>query len=274
MDTARRTLTLRRVAMTATLVALLAPAGQAEAAKRKVRQPVVTSVTPLNAEIGDTLTIRGRNFVPGAKRNTVVFRRDGARAVFVKANLATKKLMTVVLPATLEATMANQGAVKVATRFRVRILARRFGKSFTALSRSPMIGPDKPPPPPPAPSAAAADGDCDGDGVLNGKETDDDNDGLADDVELSLENLDPCKPDTDGDGVPDKFEYDCDRNGTLNRDQADDDSDLLDDGLEARILTDPCSKDTDGDQVEDGYEYKSAQDLNDTNYQSPDTYLP
>ena len=36
----------------------------------------------------------------------------------------------------------------------------------------------------------------------------------------------------------------------------------------------PCNSDSDGDGVQDGYEFKSAQDLNDDEYQQPNTYLP
>jgi hypothetical protein len=265
---------LRRVALTAALAALLATPGAAEAKKAaKPKQPTVTSVSPMNAEVGDSMTIRGRYFKKGKGVNTVVFRRSGGKAVFVKAGVSTPTRLYVVLPEKLLGEMTNQGSAKVATVFQIRVLARRFGKSFTALSKSPKIGPDTPPPPPPAPVAAAADGDCDGDGVLNGKENDDDNDGLTDDVELSL-GLDPCLADTDKDGLEDKWEFDCDRDGVLNRDQSDDDSDLLDDALEAKLMTDPCSKDSDADGVEDGYEYSSAIDLNDDEYQQPNTALP
>ena len=274
MSSRRHNRTLRRVAIMAALAALLAPAGAAEAkTKKKVPAPVVTSVSPMDAEVGDTLTIRGRNFKRGRGRNTVVFKRDGARAVFVKADIATAKLMKVKVPSRLVEFMANQGTAKVPTVFRVRILASRFGKRFTPASKSPRIGPDNPPPPPAPPVAAAAEGDCDGDGVLNRSESDDDADGLSDDVELSLQ-LDPCKVDTDGDGLEDRWEYDCDRNGTLNRDQADDDSDLLPDSLEGEIFTDPCSADSDGDSITDGYEYRSAIDLNDDSYQDPNQSLP
>ena len=104
---------------------------------------------------------------------------------------------------------------------------------------------------------------------MNGVDADDDNDLLDDATEMLL-GLDPCKGDTDEDGVADRFEFDCDRNGVLNRDQADDDYDLLDDTLETPIGTDPCAIDTDGDGVEDGYEYHSARDLNDDEFQEPE----
>ena len=118
----------------------------------------------------------------------------------------------------------------VPTRFRVRVLAKKFGKKFTTLSRSPVIS-LAPAPLPPGFVESLPDGDCDNDGTQNKDDGDDDNDGLSDAVEQSL-NLNPCAADTDADGVEDRFEYDCDRNGVLNRDENDDDKDLLTDGQE------------------------------------------
>ena len=40
----------------------------------------------MSAKVGDTISIRGRNFSRGKNKNTVVFKRDGARAVFAKAD--------------------------------------------------------------------------------------------------------------------------------------------------------------------------------------------
>jgi hypothetical protein len=261
--------------MTAALAALIVPAvaGTADAKRHKAKPkyPVVTSVRPMNVAVGETLEIHGRNFVRGRNKNTVVFRRDGARAVFVKAQVGTAKLLRVTVPDKLQEFFGLRNGEPVQTRFRLRILAKRFSKSFTAASKSPTVVPPRPPAATPPPSVP--DGDCDGDGVLNRVDTDDDNDGLDDETEKSL-GLDPCKGDTDDDGVPDKYEFDCDRNGVLNRDQADDDSDLLSDTLETQIGTDPCNPDTDGDGVEDGYEYQSARDLNDDEDQDPNTYLP
>jgi hypothetical protein len=272
---------LRRVALTAALAALLAPAGPAEAAKKKVKQPVVSSVTPMTAEVGDTLTIRGRNFKKGKGRNTVIFRRSGGKALFVKAGVATPRRLYVQVPDRLAQEMGNEGASKVPTTFQIRILSARLGRAFTPAGKSPKIGPNTAkaavtptsPPDTGAGATASADGDCDGDGSKNKEDADDDNDGLTDTIEKSL-GLDPCKADTDGDGVGDKKEVDCDLNGVLNRDQADDDSDMLDDALEAKIMTDPCSADSDGDRVTDAYEYKSAIDLNDDEYQQPNTAYP
>lgn len=198
--------TLRRVAVTAALAALLAPAGAAEAAKKKrIKLPVVTSVSPMAASVGETITIRGRNFRRGKARNSVAFKRDGARALFVKADVATRKQIKVILPKRLEELMIAQDGALTGTRFRVRVMAKRFGRRFTGLAKSPVIGPEKPPAPV-APPAAAADGDCDGDGTLNGSDADDDNDLLSDATEAEIK-TDSCKRDTDGDGVEDGYEY-------------------------------------------------------------------
>ncbi|MGI8779413.1 MAG: hypothetical protein ACR2L8_04455, partial [Solirubrobacteraceae bacterium] len=70
---------LRRAAMMAALFALAAPAtaGAAPhahaAKKKKAKAPLITSVSPLDVAVGETLTIRGKNFIPGRLKNTVVF---------------------------------------------------------------------------------------------------------------------------------------------------------------------------------------------------------
>src|SRR5215218_6046486 len=251
-----RPLSRRAVWMTA-LVALIASAlaaavaPSAHAKKRKKKAPVITSVQPKDVAVGETLTIRGRNFIRGRSRNTVVFKRDGARAVFVKADVGTRKMLRLQVPDSLQEFFQLNAGTPVPTRFRLRVLARKFGKKFTSDSLSPIVSAPRPLQAV-QPVAALPDGDCDGDGTKNRYDGDDDNDGLAD-----------------------EWEFDCDRNGVLNRDQADDDSDLLDDGTETAIGTNPCALDSDGDGVEDGYEYQSARDLNDDEYQGdPNEVLP
>lgn len=263
----------------AALVALIASAvagavaPPAHAAKKKKKAPVITSIAPKDVAVGETLTIRGKNFIRGRKRNTVVFKRDGARAVFVKADVATKKMLRLAVPDSLQEFFSLNAGDPIPTRFRLRVLAKKFGKKFTSNKLSPTVSAPRPARDD-KPVAGLPDGDCDGDGEKNKFDGDDDNDGLTDGVELSL-SLDPCVADTDKDGLLDKWEFDCDRNGVLNRDQADDDSDLLLDGTETAIGTNPCALDSDGDGVEDGYEYQSALDLNDDEYQGdPNQVLP
>ena len=50
---------------------------------------MVTSIRPMTAQVGDTLEIRGKYFIRGRNKNTVVFKRDGGKAVFVKAKVGT-----------------------------------------------------------------------------------------------------------------------------------------------------------------------------------------
>jgi len=226
METRARTRTLlRRAGMSAALVALLVPAaaGTANARSRKPAAPVITSISPKALAIGETLTIRGRHFMRGRLKNTVAFKRTGGAVVFVKAKVGTTKLLKVTLPERLEKTLLVRNGETVPTRLKLRVLAKRFGKTFTAGTRAPMVSPPKPPSP--EPPKAAADGDCDGDGVLNGVDTDNDND-------------------------------------------------LLPDTLEDTLKTDSCKYDSDGDNVSDGYEFQSSVDLNDDEYQGPQSVLP
>ena len=204
---------LRRAAFVAALGALMVPATagaavHAEASAKKSKRtklPVVTRVAPMQVAIGQKLEIRGRNFLRGRNKNTVVFKRTGGKAIFVKADIGTKKLLRLTVPAKLKPALRTRAGAPVPTRFRLRVLAKKFGKRFTKASRSPIVGPELPPTPA-TPPEAAADGDCDGDGVKNRVETDDDGDLLSDDVERSIK-TDGCKGDSDGDGVADGYEY-------------------------------------------------------------------
>ena len=212
--------------MMAALAALLITSAFAGAtaapaqAKKKAKAPVITKVSPMDVAIGEVLTIKGRYFLRGKKKNTVVFKRPGARAVFVKADLGTTKLLKVTLPAELQKVFQTKNNAPVATRFQLRVLTTRLGRKYTPKKRSPVVSAPRPAKPP----QSAADGDCNGDGIKNSA-------------------------------------------------TADDDGDLLPDTLEAQINTDSCNVDTDGDGVEDGYEYQSALDLNDDEFQQPNSNL-
>ncbi len=161
--------------------------------------PSVTKVSPLKLGVGDTLTVRGKGFRAGHGRTTVVLKRAGGRAVFLKADTATKTRVSVVLPGKLLTSLVQKGGKPATTRFRVRVLTGRLGKAYTSVKGSPLIGPK------PLASKVAAN-DCDGDGVSNAKDLDDDNDLLRDTLESALR-TDPCKRDTDGDGMSDGWEY-------------------------------------------------------------------
>jgi hypothetical protein len=118
-----------RLLALATLCLAALPAASALSARRSATAPVISSVGPKDVSVGDTLTIRGRNFLAGAKRNTVVFTRDHGPAVSVKAGRATRKKIEVVVPASL--------AITRSTRFGVRVRAR----GSSALKRKVLIAP-------------------------------------------------------------------------------------------------------------------------------------
>jgi hypothetical protein len=209
-------------AVAAVVASAVAGVAAPSAIAKSPRPPVITGVAPKSVAIGQTLTLRGKHFRRGRGKNTVVFKRDGAKAVFVKADLSTKKMLMVKLPSRLSTSLAVKDGAIVATRFRLRVLAKRLGRKFTSLRLSPLVGPEQPPEDNPG---SDSQGDCDGDGQLNGVDADDDND-------------------------------------------------LLTDATEQRIKTDQCKFDSDGDGVSDGYEYQSAIDLNDDEYQEPQSILP
>jgi hypothetical protein len=209
METRARTRTLlRRAGITAALAALLVPAaaGPAAAKTKKPAAPVITSISPRNLAIGESLTIRGRHFTRGRFKNTVAFKRTGAPATFVKADKSTSRLIKLKLPARLEKSLLVRNGETVPTKLSLRVLSARFGKRFTSGALAPMVFPPKPLTAPDTAPASKPDGDCDGDGVVNSADADDDNDLLPDNLEATL-GTDPCKFDTDGDGVSDGYEY-------------------------------------------------------------------
>ena len=136
----------------------------------------------------------------------MVFKRAGAKAVFVKADVSTKRMLRVTIPDRMTPVMAIKDGSPIPTLFKIRVLAKRFGKKFTSERLSPFVGPELPP----QPDKPAVDpaGDCDSDGQLNNVDVDDDNDLLLDSTEKGLPfPTDPCKYDTDGDGIGDGYEY-------------------------------------------------------------------
>ena len=174
----------------------------AQAATRPA-YPVITGVSPIRLAVGERLVIRGRNFIPGRFTNVVVFQRVRARAVFVRADRATRSTITMMVPGKLLPFLNQRAGVLSPTRFRLRILARHFGLAFTSLRLSPVIGPlgtGRVVPPPSSTTAGLchpnpSDPASDVDGDL-----------IPDAVEIRI-HTDPCNPDTDGDGVDDGYEY-------------------------------------------------------------------
>jgi len=223
--------------------------------KKSPARPTITSVAPLKLGVGDMLTIRGKSFLVGKKRNTVAFKRDGGPAVFVKADEATSTRLKVVVPATLTRQLKQVGGKTQSTRFRIRILARRFAKSYTAIKLSPMIGPA---------NVLAGDAPAAAPGVATPERTTSPAPAPA---------IGPAPGVTAPGAVA---PADCDGDGVADSADGDDDNDLLSDALEAAIKTEPCAKDSDGDAMEDAFEYYSALDLNSSNVPTavPATQVP
>ena len=133
-----RVRTITTLAVSAAAVLAL-PAGTAVA--KTPRYPVITKVTPMQVGVGDLLTIKGRGFRSGKNKNTVVFKRFGQRAIFIKAETATSTAITLHVPLKLQAYMKIENNVPIPSLFAIRIIAKRFGQKFTSRKLSPMVGP-------------------------------------------------------------------------------------------------------------------------------------
>src|SRR3954471_24562373 len=131
----RTRLQLRRAVLTAALGALVVPATAGAATKA----PVISKVTPKGANVGNKLTITGKNFRRGKAKNSVLFRRDNGKSLFVKADLSTDKKLFVVVPKALEKYMAETDGKPVPTRFRIKVLATKLSRAFTSVKSSPLI---------------------------------------------------------------------------------------------------------------------------------------
>jgi Bacterial TSP3 repeat len=169
-------------------------AGSAFAAKA-APLPVVTSISPKHVGIGHVLTVHGRHFVAGKGKNTIVFQSSGHRFVFVKAGRSTPHIIKLTVPKKLASFLTLKKGVSQATRFKIRVLARRFGAAFTSSTRSPLVLPSG--------NGTATPAECGSTSSPNG---DADKDGLTNALEKKI-HTDPCLPDTDGDGMSDFWEY-------------------------------------------------------------------
>ena len=212
------------------------PATAGAATKSSI--PKVTSVAPMKLKIGDRLTIKGSGFLKGKNRNTVVFKASGQRAVFVKAESATATKVVVKVPSKLLTFFKVKAGDSVATRFQLRVLARKLSKAYTPTKGSPVISPvttsssSTPAKKGTSSSGSSSSSAASGGGASAG--------GAA------------LPPDCEADGMSDDVD-------------TDDDNDLLLDTTEASIGTGVCNADTDGDGMTDGWEYKSATDFNQRN---------
>lgn len=189
------------------LAVLAASAGAASAASA----PVITSFSPAQVRVGQTLIVNGKNFKKGISNNRVFFTRasDGKTVRARPSKASSTRRMEVVVPAGVDKFLSVVNGVKAPTRFQLSVLSGKFSKK-TPRSKSPLVlaagTPQTPTGQPPVGTTPPPPADCDADGTPDSIDTDDDNDLLSDDTEAAI-HTDPCKKDTDGDGVDDVFEY-------------------------------------------------------------------
>jgi len=190
----RRTLIICFSLLAAALIAV--PAGTSAAGKKaKASTPKITRVMPMRLVVGQTVTIRGRNFKAKRNQNTVIFRAPNGRTAFAKPKSASRHKLVVVVPPAV----ARLAGTK-AKRFKLRVLAGKFS-SWTSRRLSPVIllrsgapgGPGR------GGGGSGASGSC-------GSGSDWDGDLLANTLEAQLK-TNPCAADSDGDSVEDGFEY-------------------------------------------------------------------
>jgi hypothetical protein len=197
-----RVQTLTTVALSAAAV-LAIPAGTAVA--KAPKYPVVTKVTPMKVGVGDLMTISGKGFRAGKNKNTVVFKRAGQRAVFVKAEAATATKLTLHVPLKLQAYMPLENNQPVPSVFAIRVISKRFGQKFTGKKLSPTVGPAGTGITAPGVTAPSAYEQCLAAAQAN-PAGDQDQDSLSNGLEKSV-GTDPCRLDTDTDGLSDGWEY-------------------------------------------------------------------
>lgn len=195
----------RSIALACALIALLAMAAAADGANRRPKPPppVVTAVTPAKPELGERLIIKGRRFSTRRPANTVILRSPAGATAFLKPLSASRRRLAVRLPLSLDRLMVRRAGALVPTRFRVRVLTRRRFSAYLPTSRSPVVMPPESGGPG---GGGDVGGDCDRDGIPDGTDANDDTDLLADALEAEV-GTDPCKADTDGDGLEDGWEY-------------------------------------------------------------------
>ena len=230
----RRLFIICLLALSATALVVSVPAAPA-AKKKAAAKPSITRVMPMRISVGARLTILGKNFKPGAKDNTVVFRAPNGRSAFAKPRSASRGKLVVVVPGAVSRLLGGSQSSPKPTRMKLRVLAGKFS-AFTTRRLSPVVT-----------------GFGSGDGPGGGKP------GGGSGAPA------PSGSGGSGDGGP--AAASC-------TSSADHDGDMLPNTLESDIKTDPCKADTDGDGVQDGYEFKSAVDLNNDEYQEPNQSLP
>lgn len=199
---------VRTVPLALAVGAAIAPTAGAATAKRSssaaARYPEITRVMPRKVAIGQKMIVSGKHFRAGKYRSTVVFYRPRKPVVFVKAERATTRKLTVKVSDKVLRLFAD--SPNKARLVRLRVIGYKMSKRWTKNSRSVTIIPPAAPggqaPPAVNPASALT---CQQQAALN-PSGDLDSDGVNNATELQWK-VDPCLADTDLDGISDGYEY-------------------------------------------------------------------
>jgi hypothetical protein len=194
-------MTARRLCMGLAATSLLLVPSTATAAKKVDKKaPVVLKVSPKNAKVGDLLTVTGRNFVRGKRKNQVFFFTSNGGGTWTTAEDASATRLKVRVPEKLANLLPANGDQ---ARIQLRVKGKRLGdRSATRVSPLISINPD----------SVGGDPSGSNPGVVgcapkpSDPTSDVDQDLLTDARERDLL-LDPCNRDSDGDGASDGYEY-------------------------------------------------------------------
>jgi hypothetical protein len=188
---------MRRITFTSLAAAalLMVPPVAGAAAAEPAKVPTIKRVTPMRVSVGGLLTLRGTNYKPVRRKNTVIFVASNGRTAFAKPRRASRTKLVVRVPASVSRLLTVGARGQRPTRLKLRVLAGKFSK-FTPRRLSPVV-------------TGFGDGGSGGPGgpaVVCNDSSDHDGDLLSNSRELEL-GLDPCIADTDGDSVADGYEF-------------------------------------------------------------------
>ena len=157
------------------------------------------AITPMKLSVGDMLTIRGRELRLGQLPQHRHLPAPRARAVFVKADKATKTKIKSSFPRKLLPFLSADGGKRASLHPLQAPRARSaLRHAFTREALSPVVGPS-------AGGARRATPGCDPNGIRHGRSTADRRP-AADKLEVSSRPT-RASADTDSDGVDDGYEY-------------------------------------------------------------------
>ena len=119
-------------------LAALAAAPGAFAKKSAKKTPAISKVSPMRVQVGETLTIKGRNFKTKARQNTVIFRASNGRSAFVKPRRASRTKLVLTVSERVARLLTVKSSSQQPTRLKLRVLAGK--EAWAWRHRSDTIG--------------------------------------------------------------------------------------------------------------------------------------